>query len=439
MTISRKNHLQALSFDALEPVRTELSNGLRIVGLSIPSLHRTAVACELNVGSRYEPPEDNGLSHLLEHMLYRGIPGHATAHEQALAFETLGGTLVATTSNEFGTLAVSCPPESYDRTLSLLATVFREPLLGGLAVERRIVREEILERLDEKGTLVDDHDLLRALSFPDHPLGRPVTGTLESIESFDSTRLKRHHERFYVGVGTVVAVAGPGDAEESVRAVERRFSDVPRGDLTVTTPPPPQTQARCRYMRHASSQTALRVGFRGTGMTDPDQPAIELILRLLDDGNSTRLYTRICDERGLSYDVSAGYEALRDVGFCDVACDMAHTEAIAVLSEIFGIVRTLRDEGPTPDELDKAKARHRWSIDHMLDDPAELSDFFADATLRGYATTLSDLRDRIDAVDREAVRSAAERLFRRENLNAVILGMQTPRARQALERMIHEF
>jgi predicted Zn-dependent peptidase len=372
-------------------------------------------------------------------MLYRGIPGHDTAHEQALAFETLGGTLVATTSHEFGTLAVSCPPVSFEPTLELLSSVFREPLFGGLSVERRIVKEEILERLDDKGALVDDQDLLRALAFPEHPLGRPVTGTIESIEGFDIAKLKRHHERYYVGVGTVVAVAGPGDPEHAVRAVERAFSNVPRGELTVTDPPEDQRKARCRYVRHASSQTALRVGFRGAGMADPDESALELILRLLDDGNSTRLYTRICDERGLSYDVSAGYEALRDVGFCDVACDMAHDEAQTVLSEIVGIVKSLRDDGPTVSELDKAKARHRWGIEHMMDDPAELADFFADATLRGYASSLSDLRDRIDAVDREAVRTAAERLFRPENLNAVILGLQSARARRSLEKMIFDF
>jgi predicted Zn-dependent peptidase len=174
-------------------------------------------------------------------------------------------------------------------------------------------------------------------------------------------------------------------------------------------------------------------------MTDPAQTAVELILRLLDDGNSTRLYTSICDERGLSYDVSAGYEALRDVGFCDVACDMAHEEAHTVLSEIFTIVRLLRDEGATGQELAKAKARHRWSIEHMLDDPSELADFFADATLRGYAPTLSDLRDRIEAVTPDAVRDAARNLFRRENLSAVVVGLQSPKQRKALEKLVYEF
>lgn len=430
---------QAASLESVEPVRTELANGLRIVGLTIPAVHRTSIACEINVGSRYEKAEDNGLSHLLEHMLYRGIPGHNTAHEQALAFETLGGTLVATTSHEFGTLAVSCPPGSFEPTLSLFAKVFQEPLLDGLSVERRIVKEEILERLDDRGELVDDHDLLRALAFPEHPLGRPVTGTVDTVESFDTERIRRHHVRHYVGSGTVIAVAGPNDATDTVRAVAQQFERLPRGEPAVFDAPEPQTSARCRYLKHASSQTALRVGYRGGGMTSTDQPAIELILRLLDDGNSTRLYTRICDERGLSYDVSAGYEALRDVGFCDVACDMAHEEAHTVLSEVFDVIRSLRDEGPTLAELDKAKARHRWSIEHMLDDPSELADFFADATLRDYAPTLSNLRDRIESVGIEGVRDAAQRLFRPENLSAVIVGLQPAKQRKVLEKLVYEF
>jgi predicted Zn-dependent peptidase len=346
---------------------------------------------------------------------------------------------VATTSHEFGTLAVSCPPASFDPTLSLFARVFQEPLLEGLDIERRIVKEEILERLDDRGELVDDHDLLHALAFPDHALGRPVTGTVSTVESFDTERIRRHHVRHYVGAGTVIAVAGPGDAAAAVRAVERHFESLARGEPTVAETPEPQARARCRYLRHSSSQTSLRVGFRGGGMNSADQPAVELILRLLDDGNSTRLYTRICDERGLSYDVSAGYEALRDVGFCDVACDMAHEEATTVLTEVFDVIRSLRDQGPTPAELDKAKTRHRWSIEHMLDDPSELADFFADATLRNYAPTLSNLRDRIESVTLDGVREAAQRLFQPENLNAIIVGLQSAKQRKALEKLVYEF
>jgi predicted Zn-dependent peptidase len=192
-------------------------------------------------------------------------------------------------------------------------------------------------------------------------------------------------------------------------------------------------------VKHGSSQTALRVGFRGEGIRHPSEPATEVLLRLLDDGNSTRLYTRICDERGLSYDVSAGYEASDDVGLCDIASETTHAETGTVFGEILDIVRALRDEGPTADELVKAKNRHDWGLQAMLDDPAELADFFADAELRGYAKTLGERRDRVNVVTADAVRSGASRLFRAKNLSAVVVGLQPRRARVALSRLVEEF
>jgi predicted Zn-dependent peptidase len=170
---------RAASF--LEPTKTTLKNGLRVAVLPLPHVHRVSITVALRVGARFESPKDNGLSHLLEHMLYRGVPGHESAHELALSFETLGGTLSAATGIDSGTLAVDCPPEHFEQTLSLLSRVYREPLLTGLPVEKDIIREEILEDLDENGTLVDDYDLLRATSFEGHPLGQAVIGTVEGL------------------------------------------------------------------------------------------------------------------------------------------------------------------------------------------------------------------------------------------------------------------
>ncbi len=425
--------------DTLAQSYAELSNGLRVVAVQLPAAHRTAIVAHLRAGSRYETTEDNGISHLLEHMLYRGIPGYPTAHEQALAFETLGGTLGAATGSDSGSLAVSCPTENFVSTLELFARVFAEPLLDGIDVERRIVREEMLEDVDEDGTLIDDYDLLRAAAFEGHPLGLPVVGTVAHVDRFEVAQLRRHHERHYVGAGTVVAVVGPLDPERMIQKVDGCFAPVPRGAVLATSPPEPQLAPRLRFVKNSSSQTSLRVGFRGGGIHAEDEPAVELVLRLLDDGNSTRLYTRICDERGLAYDVSAGYEAAADVGLCDIASEMAHAEAGTVFGEMLDVVRSLRDDGPTAPELDKAKARHRWGLEAMLDDPSELAEFLADAELRGYAQNVAARRDRIEAVSSDAVRAAAERLFRPQNLSAVVVGLQPRRARVALSRLVEVF
>ena len=425
--------------DSVKPLSATLANGAQIVLLDVPASHKVAIVAQLRIGSRYESVEDNGLSHLLEHMLYRGIPGHPTAHEQALAFESLGGTLVAGTGSESGSLSIACPPASFERTLDLFARVYKEPLLLGLEIEKGIIREEILEHLDEDGNLIDDYDLLRATAFEGHSLGYPVTGTVAGLERFDVERVRRHHEQRYVGCSTVVAVAGPIDVEAAARALEAHFGTLPRGAEPATTAPAPQHGLRMTFVKGSSSQTGLRVGFRGTGLHDPNEPPTELLLRILDDGNSTRLYTRLCDERGLAYDVAAGYEASDDAGLLDIGSDTAHAQADTVLGEVLSVVRALRDEGPTEAELEKAKARHRWGLEEMMDNPSEIADFLADCTLRGYARTPSERRDQLEAVTAASVRRAAESLFLPERLSAVIVGLSQRRARSNLEKILRAF
>jgi predicted Zn-dependent peptidase len=425
---------------SIRPLATTLANGLRVVAVNLPTVHRVAVVTHVRVGSRYETTETNGASHLLEHMLYRGIPGYSTAHDQALAFETMGGTLVAGTGSDSGSLSISCPKESFERIVELLSLVYARPLLNGLEVEKRIVREEILEDLDEDGALVDDYDLLRATAFEGHPLGFSVIGTIGQVDRLELETLRQHHRRHYVGAGTVISIAGPLDPEAAVRAIERHYGHIAQGDsLPIEAPSEQKGEPRIRFVPHSSSQTALRIGFRGAGTRDAAEPATELLLRLLDDGNATRLYSRLCDERGLAYDVSAGYEAADDVGLFEVGCEMAHERADTVLAEIFDVLRDLRDAGPNQAELEKAKVRHRWSLEEMLDNPGELAEFVADATLRGYAISPAEREARIDSVDAEGVRDAATQLLRPEGLSAVFVGKQPKRSLQRLIERVRAF
>lgn len=427
------------TLDTLAPLVVTLPSGLRVVATRLPSAHRVALVAHLRVGSRYETEAANGISHLLEHMLYRGIPGFPSAHEQALAFERLGGTLVAATGSDSGSVAISCPKESFEGSLRLFSSVYREPLLTGLDVEKKIIREELLEDLNEEGALIDDYDLLREVAFDGHPLGFPVIGTLEHLDRLAVPDLRRHHDKHYVGVNTVVSVAGPIDPEAVVRDVERQFAALASGAQPPLLPPRAPTGPNVHFVKSSSSQTSLRLGFRGVGLRDRLEPGSEAVLRLLDDGNSTRLYTRLCDELGLAYDVSAGYEASDDAGLLDIACDAAHREARRVLSEILDVVRQVRDDGPTQGELDKAKARHHWGLEELLDSPSALAEFFADGTLREHARTPAERRDQIESVTLQAVSEAASALFRPENLSVVVVGIQAKSARSALRELIARF
>ena len=419
----------------LAPLRCVLSNGLRIVAVPMPHVHRSVIEAQIRIGSRFEQPEENGISHFLEHMLYRGTPRFPSAHEQALAFESLGGTLLAATAKDFGSLQIAMPPERFLEMLPLLSEVYREPLMNGIEIERGIVHEEILETLDEAGNLIDADDLLGSVAFPAHPLGLPITGSPDQIERFDPPSLRRHHQAFYVGQSTTLVAAGPFDAQLILSQLEQLFGGVPGGTRRNVSAPGEQSAAAFRFVPHAASQTCLRVGFRAPSFLDPREPATQLLVRVLDDGLSTRLYEHICDRKGLCYDVAAVYEAYEDVGMVDLSAESANERAGEVLHELFEVVNRLRDEGPSQTELDKAKQRHRWQLQMMLDDPEEVASHFAMSELAQTELHPAQRRDQLAAVTRDQVMQAARELFRAAGLNVVAVGAHGRRNRERLREL----
>src|ERR1700729_3753784 len=152
----------------------KLPNGLEVVIVPMPGVHRAVASLYLRVGSRFEGPEDNGISHFLEHMVFRGTPSLSSAHDQALAFERLGATLYAATHVDHGVMSVTVPPTNLTRVLGLLAEVAVAPRFTDIEVERGIVREEILEDLDDEGRDVDADNIGRALIYDKHPLGYTI-------------------------------------------------------------------------------------------------------------------------------------------------------------------------------------------------------------------------------------------------------------------------
>ena len=423
----------------LTRVETKLSNGLRASAVRMPHVRRSVIDIHTRIGSRFESSAHNGISHFLEHMLHRGTARFPSAHSLALAFESLGGALSAMTYVDHGALSLSAPPENLSELIRVLAEVLLQPIFTGLEVEKGIVREEILESLDEDGRSVDADHLLRQLAFPGHPLGFPITGSLQTLESFDIPLLHQHHAARYVAEGSVVTVAGPLDPEAILGEVAAAFSSLPNGQEPIAEAPAAQTALRFSHIKYTGSQAAVRVGFRAPGEKDPDEPATELLLRVLDDGMATRLYERLCDESGLCYDVSASYEAFADCGLFDVAADAAPERAERVLQEIFGVLQALRDQGPSQSELDKAKRRFAWQLDEQDDDPAALSSFYGLGELTGIARTPAERRALLEATTQQDVQRAAARLFSRDALNVLVVGPLGAKVRGRLERASRAF
>jgi predicted Zn-dependent peptidase len=403
---------------------TTLSNGLRVVVSPQPQLHRAHVALYVRVGSRFEDEKSNGLSHFLEHMIYRGTARLPSAHAVNYEFEKLGGYLYAATQTDFGVFSVTLPPESLEAACGLFGEVLRAPSFFDIEVEKGIVCEEILEDLDDEGRQVDADNLSRALIYPTHPLGYTITGDETRVRSFDEPMLFAHHAKHYNAANSVLAFSGAIDAARVLDQAARDFEGLARGTFVPIAPPGhTQKKARLRILENVSSQTELRVCLRGVGELAPERPAIDMMMRIIDDGMSTRLYHRICDDKGLCYDVSAGYDGYEDDGVIDFAAGVQHARASVVTREILTLLEELAKDGPTDEELDKARRRHAWDMRAMSDSAEEMAGFYAGGFLFGRPETADERRASLARVTREEIRDAARMLAQPDRLNVVAVGL----------------
>jgi predicted Zn-dependent peptidase len=341
-----------------------------------------------------------------------------------LAFERLGGSLFASTQVDHGIFSLNLPPESLDAASALFGEVVAQPAFLDIDIEKGIVLEEILEDLDDEGRQVDADNLSRALIYPQHPLGFTITGTESHVRSFDEAALRRWHERHYTAGNAVLVFAGAVDEAAALRLAERDFSGLaPNERIPAVAPQHAQKKARLQIVENVSSQTELRVCFRAFAETDPLRPALDVLMRLVDDGMSTRLYHRLCDARGLCYDVSAAYDGYEDDGIVDVAAGVQHKRAALVTREILAMFEELAQEGPTAEELEKTRRRIAWDAQGMTDSAEEMGAFYGAGLLFDRFTTPEEDVAELTRVGVEEVREAARRLARPERLNVVAVGL----------------
>ena len=353
-----------------------LDCGLTVCVVPLNHLHRVHVAMTHNVGARHETPDLNGVSHFLEHIMFRGTKRLRTLTDLAGAFEDIGGNLDGSTGREFTTYETYLPPERLEEGLELMAEFLLDARLVGVQLERKIILEELRMDLNEEGQAVDSDTISKKALFGEHPLGQSVIGTPETLKAINRAALRQHHTTYYSGANSVLTVVGRVPSVKRVMGIAARaFAAMATGARQVPEPLPPlpaRSDARLApklevVQNEGSMQTEVSAVLRGFSERDPRFPALEVLTRVVDDGLSTRLPRRMIDELGLAYSANGFLDIYRDTSVWSLHVTVSHRKVRRAVDELGALLGSLLAGEIEPAEFERARNRTRWELIALLD------------------------------------------------------------------------
>jgi predicted Zn-dependent peptidase len=401
-----------------------LKNGLRVVCVEMPHLHAAEMAIYLKVGGRNDPPGREGLSHFLEHILFRGTDEFPSSLAIEAAFEIIGGAPNAATDAESTYYYSRVHPDSIKRGMEIFASMLIKPLLSGVEIEKRIIAEEAREDLNERGEEVNSDTIVSRLLWPRHPLGMPTVGTLESIAAIERSDLEKHLKNFYVPSNAVLVVSGPVKNRAVLAAARDCFGLWPDEHL----PPAPllvtlrlsSPQIRC--VQDSDSQMNLQLAFLGFARDDRRFMALRFLRRILAGGGSSRLHLRLREELGIIYSVDGAIGAYDETG-C-LAFDLSTSpdtliHAVeAALEELHRITVT-----PVPgDELERIRNSYIFDLEFSRDSAYEMGGRYGWGELMGVVRSIEEDQCEARRITAAELMETARTLFAPENLRLVAVG-----------------
>ncbi len=403
---------------------TTLDNGLRILTATLPYVQSVGLGFFLSVGSRYEPDSLAGASHFIEHMLFKGTPTRPTARDIAEAIEGKGGLFNASTGVEttlyWAKVAAAHLPEALDVLSDMLLHASFDPI--EVEKERAVIAEEIAYSLDAPDSLAQ----IRAgeLQWPNHPLGREVAGSRESVAALRRDDLLAFRAAHYRPERTILALAGRVEHREIVAWAEEHLADWEPGRPPTWEPAPPDSRGpRLHTEFKETEQAHLCFSFAGLPRDDPDYFALRLLNVILGEGMRSRLFQEVRERLGLAYSIDSYLSAWQDAGAVGIYAGTAASQTQAVVRAVLGELDRLRREPVPPEELRTAREMIQGRIALLLEDSFAVASWYAQQELLSpEVLEPEEVMARFAAVRPEDIQRLAQRLFRAERLNLAIVG-----------------
>ena len=390
----------------------------------MPGVRSVALGAWVRAASLHEAPDKMGVSHMLEHMVFKGTPTRS-AKELALALETLGGSLDAYTAREHTAYQAKVLDEHLPQAADVLADLIFRPTLraSDLALERKVILEEISTVDDTPDDLV--FELHNAQLWGNHPYGYSILGTRETVGALGPGDLRALHSRAYHPEQVVVAAAGNVEHDALLETLESAgWADIPRGGLPPLKSPAPIVQAPAAvHFERDTAQTHIVIGSTVFAHSDPRRYAMSMIGMLFGGGMSSRLFQRIREELGLAYSVYSFQSFHEDSGVHGVYVGTTPDSARAAVDAINAEMEVLAAQGLSEEDITAGKSQLKGQITLSLESPSSRMYRAAGVELYGEPyRTLDEVLALVDAIDAETVAGLCKAYFNPAAQTLVSLG-----------------
>ena len=419
-------------------VQTTLNNGLRLLTTPMPGMRSASIAFCFAVGSRYEPDQIAGVSHFIEHMLFKGSRQYPSAKLISEAIEGVGGSFNGSTGKEITTYTARVPYEQLPVVLHVMADMIRYPLFDPLEVEkeRSVIIEELSATQDDPQEWVGL--LAEEVMWPGLPLGRDDAGLIETVTQLQREQMLDYLHNYYRPNSLVISVAGNIDQQQVIAQVKELFSDWKKGPVPGWTQClPPQITPRVRMIKKKTEQTNICLSTLGVNYASPDYYTFLLINALLGDGMSSRLFQTIREEQGLAYDIGSYFNSYYETGnfLVSAGVDPSHTQETisATVAELMHLYKE-----PVPDdELERIKAYVRGGFLLGLEGTQQMASWLgSQECLYNQIREVDEIIVHVNAVSAADIQRVARICFAPQWRRLAIIGPHDTQRVQLFEKLL---
>ena len=408
--------------------RTVLPNGMLVLTESMPHMRSVSMGAWIDSGSRDEPAEENGLSHFVEHMVFKGTTTRS-AQDIAREVDSIGGNLDAFTGKEAVCFNIKVLDENMPPALDVLSDLVLHPKFSTSDLEREqgVILEEIKMDEDNPDYLV--HETFTQNFWKNHPLGRPILGTVQTVSSFDQEIVFGHHRRRFTPENMVFSAAGHLDHDRFVAEVEARFGSLAPAGVKVTEAEthPTTTPHITLKKKRSLEQVQMCLGVPAPPVKDPDRFALYLLNSMLGGGMSSRLFESIRENEGLVYSIYSELSPFRDAGALSIYAGMSLDRTERVLELTVAELRRMKEQEVTAAELKRAKDQMKSNIVLGLESSSSRMNNLARQQMYfGRFFAVDEVVREIDRVTPVDVQRLANQLFQPELIALTLLGNLGP-------------